>query len=561
MIWRYRIAFLGILFLFFLVVVRLFYWQVVKAQELSLIAQDQYGTTLKLTPERGEIRTSDNFPLATNKLSYLVFANPKEIKNAGETSALLSSVLGVDLSSVSADLSLDKFWVPVKSGVDSDTKQKLEAMNLAGIGFDSEYQRFYPEASMAAQLLGFVGKDDQGNDKGYFGLEGYYDRLLQGKAGTAVQINDAFGRPILAQANQATGEVDGSNLILSIDRSIQFLAEQKIKDGVQLYGATSGMVGIMDPKTGQILAMAAYPNFDPRDYSDYTDDLYKNPFISDLYEPGSTFKPLIMSSALDAKVVTPQTKCDICDKPVSVSGYDIHTWDDKYFPNTNMIDVIQHSDNTGMVFVAQKMGLDKTLDYLGKFGIGNTTGIDLQGEVSATLRPKNQWYAVDLATTAFGQGISVTPVELLDATAAIANDGVEMEPHVVSAIEDPDGNIVKIPPKTISTPIDSGTAKAMTEIMVNAVEKGEASWARLKGYRIAGKTGTASIPIQGHYDPTQTIASFVGFAPAENPKFVMLVILNRPTTSIYGSETAAPIFFDIAKSLLGYYGIPPDENN
>jgi cell division protein FtsI/penicillin-binding protein 2 len=560
MIWRYRFAFLGIIFLFFLVVLRLFYWQVVKAQELSLIAQNQYGTTLKLTPQRGEIRTSDNFPIATNKISYLVFANPKEIKNAGEISIVLSRVLGVDTASVSASLSLDKFWVPIASGIDSDTKQKLEKMSLPGIGFDSQYQRFYPEASMAAQLLGFVGKDDQGNDKGYFGLEGYYDRLLRGKEGLAVQVHDAFGRPILAQMNQSSGETDGSNLILSVDRSIQFLAEEKVKDGVEQYGATSGMVGIMDPKTGQILAMAAYPNFDPRDYSDYSDDLYKNPFISDLYEPGSTFKPVVMSSALNAKVVTPQTKCNVCSGPVTVSGYDIHTWNDKYFPNTNMIDVIQHSDNTGMVFVSQKMGLDRMLDYLGKFGIGSTTGIDLQGEVSASLKPKNQWYAVDLATTAFGQGISITPIELLDATAVIANGGVEMEPHVVDAVEDPDGNIVKIPPKTVGSPISSGTAKAMTEIMVNAVEKGEASWARLKGYRIAGKTGTASIPIQGHYDPNQTIASFVGFAPASDPKFVMLVILNRPTTSIYGAETAAPIFFDIAKSLLGYYGIPPEEN-
>jgi cell division protein FtsI/penicillin-binding protein 2 len=358
--------------------------------------------------------------------------------------------------------------------------------------------------------------------------------------------------------NQDTGETDGSNLILSIDRSIQFLAEEKIKDGVEKYGATSGMVGIMDPQTGEILAMASYPNFDPRSYQDYTDDLYRNPFISDLYEPGSTFKPLVMSSALNAKLVTPQTKCNSCAGPVSVSGYDIHTWDDKYFPNTNMIDVIQHSDNTGMVFVAQKLGLDGMINYLGKFGIGDTTGIDLQGEVSAPLKPKNQWYAVDLATTGFGQGIDVTPIELLDAEAAIANGGVRMEPHVVKTVQNFDGSVVNIAPKALDTPISAATAKVMTEIMVNAVNKGEASFARLKGYRIAGKTGTASIPIQGHYDPTQTIASFVGFAPADNPKFVMLVILNRPTSSIYGAETAAPIFFDIAKSLLRYYGIPPE---
>jgi cell division protein FtsI/penicillin-binding protein 2 len=558
MTWRYRFAFLGVVFLFLLVVARLFYWQVVRAQELSLLGQQQYGTTINLIPQRGQIETSDNFPIAGNKLSYLVFANPKEIKNVGETSTVLSTILGVDLASVSSSLSLDKFWVPIKSGIDTDTMQKLAKMNLAGVGFDPQYQRFYPEASMAAQLLGFVGKDDQGKDKGYFGLEGFYDRLLSGKEGMAIEVHDAFGRPILAQMNQDTGEVDGSNLILSIDRSIQFLAEEKIKDGVEKYGATSGMVGIMDPQTGQILAMASYPNFDPRSYQDYSDDLYKNPFISDLYEPGSTFKPLVMSSALDAKVVTPQTKCNICGGPVSVSGYDIHTWNDQYFKNTNMIDIIQHSDNTGMVFVAQKLGLDRMINYLGKFGIGDTTGIDLQGEVSALLKPENQWYAVDLATTGFGQGISVTPIELLDAEAAIANGGVRMEPHVVKAVQNPDGSIVDIAPKALDAPISAQAAKVMTEIMVNAVDKGEASFARLKGYRIAGKTGTASIPIQGHYDPTQTIASFVGFAPADNPKFVMIVILNRPTASIYGAETAAPIFFDIAKSLLGYYGIPPD---
>jgi cell division protein FtsI/penicillin-binding protein 2 len=213
-----------------------------------------------------------------------------------------------------------------------------------------------------------------------------------------------------------------------------------------------------------------------------------------------------------------------------------------------------------MVFVAQKLGLDGMINYLGKFGIGDYTGIDLQGEVSAQLKPKKQWYAVDLATTGFGQGISVTPIELLDATAAIANNGIRMQPQIVAAVEDVDGNTTKIAPKVLDTPIRPETAKVMAQIMVNAVNKGEASWARLKGYSVAGKTGTASIPVSGHYDPNQTIASFVGFAPSDNPKFAMLVILNRPTVSIYGADTAAPIFFDIAKSLFSYYGIPPEGN-
>ncbi len=558
MTWRYRFVFLGILFLFFLVAARLFYWQVVKAQELSFLGQQQYGTTVKIIPQRGEIKTSDGFPIAGNKISYLVFANPKEVKNKSDVSNILSSVLDVDLASVSSSLSLDKFWVPIKSGVDPAIKKKLEQLNLPGIGFDTQYERFYPEASMAASLLGFVGKDTQGNDKGYFGLEGYYDRLLKGKEGTAIQLHDAFGRPILAKMNQQSGETDGTSLILSIDRSIQFLAERKLKEGIDKYGAASGMVGIMDPKTGQILAMASFPNFDPRDYQDYSDDFYKNPFISDLYEPGSTFKPIVMSSALTANLVTQETRCNICAGPVSIGGYEIHTWNDKYFKNINMIETIQHSDNTGMVFVAQKLGVDRMIDYLNKFGIGSTTGIDLQGEVSAPLKPKSQWYAVDLATTGFGQGISVTAIKLLTAIGAIANEGKRMEPHVVEAVEDSNGNIVKIPLKVLDSPISPETAKVMAEIMVNAVNKGEASWARLKGYRIAGKTGTASIPIQGRYDPDKTITSFVGFGPSDDPKFVMLVVLNRPTTSIYGAETAAPIFFDIAKSLLSYYGIPPE---
>ena len=227
--------------------------------------------------------------------------------------------------------------------------------------------------------------------------------------------------------------------------------------------------------------------------------------------------------------------------------------------NITMVETIVRSDNTGMVFVSQSLGLDKMLDYLEKFGIGNTTGIDLQGEVAPAIRDRNYWYPIDVATAGFGQGISVTPIQLLSGFSAIANGGKRMEPHVVSAIETSDKKRIAIEPKVLSNPISETTAKVMTEILVNAVDKGEAKWAKPKGYRIAGKTGTAQIPIAGHYDTDKTIASFMGFAPADDPKFVMLVIVDRPTTSIYGSETAAPIFFDIAKDILTYYNIAPIE--
>lgn len=559
MTWRYRFIFAIFLFFFGLVIVRLFYWQVIKAQELSVLAEYQYSGIIKLLPNRGEIQTSDGFPIAANKVSYLIFANPKIIKDKNKVINEISPIISVDKASISASLSFDKVWVSFKSDIDEKTKKSIEALNFTGIGFEQQSSRFYPEASLAAHLLGFAGKNEAGGDKGYFGLEGYYDRLLKGKEGYAVQIQDALGRPILSRMSGNLVKVDGSSIKLSIDRSIQFIAEQKLKEGIEMYGASSGMVGIMDPKTGGMLAMASFPSFIPQDYQNYSEDLYKNPFVTNTFEPGSTFKPLVMSGALEEGLVKPDTRCPICSGPVSVGGYDLHTWNDKYYKDTNMIDVIKHSDNTGMVFVAQKLGVDRMIDYLTKFGIGNLTNIDLQGEVAPSLKAKNAWYAVDLATTGFGQGISVTPIGLLDAFSAIANKGKRMEPHVVSQVQSPDGKIAKILPKTVDTPISEKTAKIMTEMLVNAVNNGEASWARLKGYRIAGKTGTASIPVKGHYDPTKTITSFIGFAPANDPKFVMLVILDKPTTYIYGAETAAPVFFDIAKDLLLYYDIPPSE--
>lgn len=557
--WRYSFVFVFLVFLFVLVAGRLFYWQVVKAEELTELAQSQYNGSRRISPERGKIKTSDGFPIVTNKVSYLLFAKPKEVKNKDQLSLALSSLLNIEKASVSSQLSLDKVWVPIKSEIDTKEKNEIEKLNLPGIGFEEHYTRFYAEASIAAHLIGFVGKDEGGQDKGYVGLEGYYDRLLKGKEGHSTETVDALGRPILSQLTSLDSGVNGSTLLLTIDRSLQFLVEEKLKKGIEKYGATGGMVGIMDPNTGNIIAMASNPSFAQEEYWKYEEGLYVNPFISNTYEPGSTLKPIIMASAIDAGLITPLTKCNICSGPVTVSGYDLHTWNDKYYKDTSMIEVIQHSDNTGMIFVAQKLGVDRMMKYLTKFGIGDLTGIDLQGEVSPFLKPRSAWYAVDLATAGFGQGVSVTPIELLSAFSAIANNGKIMQPRVVDAVENESGEILKVPIKIKRTPISEKTAKIMTQILINAVDKGEAKWAKLKGYKIAGKTGTASIPVRGHYDANKTIASFIGFAPANNPKFIMLVILDKPTTSIYAAETAAPLFFDIARDLLSYYRIAPSD--
>jgi len=560
--WRFLFILCFFIISFLGIILKLAWWQIVDAEELSHFAHSQYERPLEISPIRGEIKTSDKFPLASNRLSYLIFANPKEILEKDKTADILAPILQEEKATISALLAKDLFWVPLKSQVVTEDKTKIEKLTLPGIGFEEQTTRFYPEASLAAQLLGFVGKDSFGNDKGYFGLEGYYDRQLKGRPGQAIEIHDAFGRPILSKLNDASsGQQDGRTLVLHIDRAIQFLVEKKLQDGIEKYGAESGMAVVMDPKTGSMLAMASFPSFDPRSFQDSAETLYKNPLITDLYEPGSTFKPLIMSAALNSKVVTPQTTCPICDGPVSLGGYNLHTWNDKYYKNTSMIDVIIHSDNTGMVFVAQQLGLDRMLDYLERFGIGGLTSIDLEGEAAPLLKDRNNWYPIDVATAGFGQGLSITPIELLDAFSTIANDGVRMQPQVVSSVITPDGQTISVPPKILNYPISSQTAHVMTKILIKSVDEGEAKWARLKNYQIAGKTGTASIPVNGHYDTTKTIASFIGFAPAENPKFVMLVILNKPTASIYGAETAAPIFFDIARDILTYYGIAPTGGN
>ncbi len=303
----------------------------------------------------------------------------------------------------------------------------------------------------------------------------------------------------------------------------------------------------MDPKTGGILAMASYPSYDPAKYYEFDGTKYRNPSISDTFEPGSVFKVIVMAAGLDVGVIEPDTKCDICDKPLKVDKYYIETWDRKYHADTTMTEVIVHSDNVGMSFVAQKLGEEKMYDYLTKFGIGKITGIDLQGESSVPLRKKGTWNIVDLMTSSFGQGVATTPIQIVRAVGAIANNGFLVTPKVVKNNKN-DG--VQI--------ISKEAAKKMTDIMIESSKHGESQWTNLKGFSIAGKTGTAQIPIEGHYDATKTIASFVGFAPANDPKFVMIVTLKEPQSSQWASETAAPLWYSIAKDLFQYYGIQPE---
>jgi cell division protein FtsI/penicillin-binding protein 2 len=541
---------------YFATLVRLFYWQVIKGDILHDAGKLQSTNSLVTTATRGDILFSDNFPIATNKLSYLLFANPKKVDSSDNYAKLLSPILELDEASISAKLSQNLYWVRLLSSLDFDTREKINALKLNALGFEQETTRYYPEASLAAHLVGFVGKNQDGEDQGYFGLEGYYDRQLKGRPGRVYMVKDALGNPILTDIREDK-KIDGRTIVTSVDRSVQYAADKELKKGLDLYDADGGSVVIMESATGKILAASSFPKFDPQKFYEYPGKTYTSPIVSDLYEPGSTFKVLVMAAGIDAGLVTSETRCTECSGPVTISDYTIKTWDDKYFPNSTMTDVIMHSDNTGMVFVGNKLGVDGMLKYMEGFGIGDLTGIDIQGEGTGSIRSKKFWHPIDLATASFGQGISVTPLQLITGVNAIANGGKLMKPMVVDKIIAEDGRVIKIAPEEKLQVITDKTSKIITEMMVNAVENGEAKFAKIKDYKIAGKTGTAQIPVAGHYDPTNTNASFVGFFPAENPKITMLVIVNRPRSSIYGAETAAPIFFSIARDLIQYYNIPP----
>lgn len=604
-------------FLLILIILRLFYWQIFYHDELVAKAEGQRIIKREVVAPRGSILFFDGSILAGSEPAFSVYLQPKDIDDeiskkftkerqttllSAEPPSDLKKIINLykkdfakKLSSFLSELDFknyestqsaenlktsreekekeldtdiykklneDLHWVSLNRKIDLSAKQRLEKLELKGIGFDETSLRFYPEGSSSSHLLGFVASDAYGEEAGYFGLEGFYNGELKGKKGLLTQEKDALGLPILIGKFLVQEAKPGKTLTLSLDRTIQHIVEEKLKTGLEKYGAKGASAVVMDPKTGKILAMASYPDYDPLRAFEFPNSHHRNPITADSYEPGSTFKVLVMAAALNEGLVTPETRCDICTGPLSLSGYTIRTWNNKYNPNATMTDVIIHSDNTGMVFAGKRLGADKLYDYITGFGFGKPTRIDLQDESSPPLRAKKDWKEIDLATASFGQGISVTPIQLITAVSAIANGGKLMEPQIVSVIRDQE-KIYPIKPRIVAEPLKSETARLVKDMMVRAVDEGEAKFAKklngLVDYKIAGKTGTAQVAVAGHYDKDKTIASFIGFAPADEPRFIMLVRFSEPSSSIFGSETAAPTFFAIAKEIFTYLGIPPSK--
>lgn len=572
---------------FVLLVFKLFYLQGIRADDYRAQVEIQIEGKRIIRAKRGLIYARDMFPLAENEISFILNFDknllPKNEKiqksQLDDLIELLTSDENVfaptrDKSLLKTRKENVKKYVydifankRVKAGViykklQEKTKNKIQKLNISVLYFTNEILRRYPESSMSAHTLGFLGRDARDEQKGFFGIEGYYDLELKGLDGFEVFEQDALGRPILLNLFDKKDSIDGKNLITSLDRSVQKIVDKWLKWGVTKFAAKAATAIVYDPEAGEIIAMANIPSYDPNRYYLYPDAVKKNIAISDTYEPGSIMKPLVMAAAINEKVLTKETLCPRCGGSVEKSGYLIKTFDDTYQSGIDMTEILVRSSNVGMTYVGDLLKEDRMLSYFKKIGFGQPTGVDLEGEASGFVKQKQDIYDIDLATMTFGQGISVTSMQMVKAWGALATGRV-IEPRVVASFQDKSlkGRLKM----QNSQPIYSReTVATIKEMLATVCEKSPLHFARdnwtpeLKNYKIAAKSGTAQIPIAGKYVNNKTIGTVIGFVPQSRPKFILFVKLDEAQANIWGANTAGPVFFQIMKDLLMYYNIAPE---
>jgi len=553
---------------------RLFTLQIFNHAFYAALAQGQYQVFANLIPERGQIFARDKysetlFPLASNQKLTLVYAVPKHIQNREEFAILLAPILEMDKEAILKRINKENdLYEPLKNKVTDEKVEVIKRLNLKAVGFTPESWRVYPEGGLASHVLGFVGYDGD-QRKGRYGVEGYYEEKLAGKPGFLEAEKDVAGRWISIGKKEMKPARDGDDLILTIDRAVQYKVEAELKKAVEKWSADSGTIIVLDPQTGGILGMANDPDYNNNDYAAVSDiNIFNNSAIFENYEPGSSFKPICMAIAVDSGAVSPQTTYTDTGA-VNVGGYTIHNYDNKSYGVQTMTNVLERSINTGMVFVNQKTGAERLYQGLVNFGFNALSGIDLDTELQTALPQASTWRTSNLATIGFGQGIAVTPIQLVVATAGIANGGKILAPRIVAEIihHESDGEETRevIEPKIAREAIKPATAGTLSAMLVSSMENGFAKAGSVSGYHLAGKTGTAQVPLQNAkgYEPDKVITSFIGFGPIEDPRFVILVKLNNPKSSetyhVVGENTAGPVFRAVAQFLVNYYQIAPTE--
>lgn len=551
------IVFLMALFISF----RLFQKSVLEHSAYTALAENQQKVEKETPASRGQIfvyedpNKTKTYPLATSIEKYIINVVPKNVTNTKEVANKLASILGLKEEDIYNSINNQKLYIPpIKKRVGRDQAEQIKSLNLKGVLVSTEDTRFYPENMLGSQFLGFVDNDGEG----HYGLEGYYNSELKGQTGYIVADRDAIGRILFSDQTQKSQ--NGSDLYLTIDHNLQYFVEQKLAESKEKYQADSGTIIVMDPKTGAILAMASNPTYDPNTFSEVPKDqqnLFMNPAISFVWEPGSIFKPFCMGAALNEGKVEPDTKGTFSNMTV-VQGYEIHTAQDKAFGEETMTQVLENSDNVAMVSIADQLGNETYYNYIKKFGFGEKTNIDLVSEVNGSLLALKNWRDIHRANFSFGQGLSVTPLQMVTAYSAIANGGKLPKPYIVDKIIKASSEEIVTKPKTVQEVISSDSANKLTGMLVSVVENGHGKKAKVPGYSVAGKTGTAQIPKpEGGYYEDRHIGSFAGFFPADNPQFAMVVKLDNPKNVDWAESSAAPTFGDIAAWMLNYYQIQP----
>ncbi len=588
--WRVNFFVLGVFMIAGLVTYRLFNLTFVRHEAFVKTAKSQYESPTALLSGRGSIYFSDlsasggpsmdSGPrgrklAAANRSSIYLFSNNKIIDQPpAQISGQLAAILNQDPAALEIKLGQkDKSYQVLAAGLTEDQTDKIKSLKIKGIGTSTQIDRFYSLGASAGQVLGFVGYDAK-QRVGQYGIEAYYDDILSGVEksqeifGNKTYVDFLrflkFWRPnaeveprVELNALSSSLKTEGSDLVLTIDKNIQALAESSLEQVLKKWSSPSGTIIVQDPKSGEILAMVSSPSFDPNRYFDYDLEDFINPAYQKIYEPGSSFKPITMAAAVDTGAVRADTTYNDTGR-IEIAGYEIKNFDERAHGAQTMRQVLEKSLNTGAMFAQQRAGDDAFLNYVVGFGFGQKTAVDLSGEVSGNISNLYSGRKINFATASFGQGIAVTPLQLINGYSAIANGGKLMWPHLVKEIVRPDGSKVEIQPKIIGSPVGEETARRMQAMLVGVVDVGFDK-ARIKGYDVAGKTGTAQIPAPtgGYLANDQFVHNFVGFAPAYNPRFAILIKMDRPKGIKFAADSLSPVFGDIARFLIRYFNIPP----
>ena len=551
-----RILFLFFVFItiFFLLIYRLYNIQVVGGGELNELARKEHITSYILDGKRGVIFDRNLKRLAVNVETKSLFAIPYKIEKPEEVARLLSIRLSLPYQRIEEELNKERYFVWVDRKLTSEKYEEIKNLEIPGLDFVTENKRYYPKDSLAANLMGFVGVDNQGLE----GLEVYFDEELKSQSGLMVMERDASGAKIPLSIERMHPSKNGLSIVLTIDEVIQYITEEALQKANDLYHPKSAVAIVVNPKTGEILSMAVIPSFNINNYQKAPENFRRNRAITDNYEPGSTFKIFTIAAALEKGYAKLSDQFN-CKGSINYQGTVIRDIDPHGYQD--LTDIIKNSCNVGIIEVGTRMDKEVFAEFIRNFGFGDKTGISLPGESPGLFRPVNQWSKISIASLSIGQEISVTPLQLVMGTAVIANDGVLMKPLIVSEIIDEEYNVIKqFKPEEVRQVISPETARTMSQILEVVVESGTGTGAKLKHYTACGKTGTAqkfdfSL---GKYSNEKFTSWFVGFAPAMDAEVAILVMLDEPKGSYYGGTVAAPVFQEIAGKVLPYLSIPSE---